>query len=95
MAEAGSDAWREALLASARRLESAWLALEQRALAEEQAWIPSAGSLAAWHPSPWPRRLIAGVAVVFFLYTGLVLGGFLPVPPGGKAVAEWWWSNEP
>jgi hypothetical protein len=95
VAEPGSDAWREALLASARRLESAWLGLEQRALAEEGAWVPSADRLAAWKPSPWPRRSVAAVTILFFLYTGLVLGGFLPVPPGAKGVAEWWWSNEP
>ena len=95
VAEAGSDAWRDALLASARRLEGAWLALEQRALAEEMAWVPVAERLAAWSPSPWPRRIIAAVSILFFLYTGLVLGGFLPVPPVAKPVAEWWWSNEP
>ncbi|HVX87434.1 MAG TPA: hypothetical protein VG940_00800 [Gemmatimonadales bacterium] len=95
VAEEGSEAWREALLSSARRLESAWIALEQRALGEEAAWVPVAERLAAWRPSPWPRRIIATVTVLFFLYAGLVLGGFLPVPPGGKAVAEWWWSNEP
>jgi uncharacterized membrane protein YbhN (UPF0104 family) len=33
--------------------------------------------------------------VVVLVYAGLVLGGFLPVPPGGERVAEWWWSNEP
>lgn len=95
VAEPGSDEWREALLASARRLESAWLGLEQRALAEEAAWVPSAERLEAWKPSPWPRRVLAGVAILFFLYTGLVLGGFLPVPPVAKPIAEWWWANEP
>ena len=95
VAEPGSDAWRDALLASARRLESAWLGLEQRALAEEAAWAPSAERLAVWKPSPWPRRIVAAVIVLVFLYSGLVLGGFLPVPAAGKGIAEWWWENEP
>ena len=95
VAEPGSDDWREALLASARRLESCWLALEQRALAEEEAWRPVALRLEAWHPSPWPRRVAAAVALVVCVYLGLVLGGYLPVPPGGERVAAWWWEREP
>lgn len=95
LAEAGGEAWREALLASARRLENAWLGLEQRALAEEAAWTPVADGLAAWRPSPWPRRIIAGTTLLLFWYAGLVLGGFLPVPELARPVAKWWWSNEP
>ena len=92
-AEAGSEEWRAALLASGRRLEECWLALEQRALAEEAAWQEEAARLAAWRPSPWPRRILAAVVVVVFLYAGLVLGGYLPVPPGAGALTQWWWSH--
>jgi len=94
-AEAGSDDWRTALLASARRLEGCWLALEQRALAEEEAWQGEAASLSSWRPSPWPRRIVATSLMVIFVYAGLVLGGFLPVPPGAGAITRWWWSHGP
>ena len=77
-----------------RRLETAWLAMEQRAVQEEGAWGPEIARLAAWRPSPWPRRIVAGVLLVVFTYVGLVLGGYLPVPPGGEQVAEWWWAND-
>jgi len=92
-AEAGSDEWRAALLASGRRLESCWLTLEQRALAEEMAWQEEGARLAAWRPSPWPRRILAAFFVILFLYVGLVLGGFLPVPPGAAPLTRWWWSQ--
>ena len=92
-AEAGSDEWREALLASARRLEGSWLALEQRALGEEAAWQEEGTRLGAWRPSPWPRRILALLFIVFFVYAGLVLGGFLPVPPGAAPITQWWWSH--
>jgi hypothetical protein len=68
--------------------------MEQRALEEERAWDPEIRRLAEWRPSPWPRRIIAGVVVVACLYAGLVLGGYLPVPPGGERVADWWWEND-
>ena len=92
-AEAGSDEWREALLASARRLEGSWLALEQRALVEEAAWQEEGARLVAWRPSPWPRRILAIFLLVACVYAGLVLGGFLPVPPGAAPITQWWWSH--
>jgi len=92
-AEAGSDEWREALLASARRLEGSWLALEQRALVEEAAWQEEGARLVAWRPSPWPRRILAIFLLVSCVYAGLVLGGFLPVPPGVAPITQWWWSH--
>ncbi len=92
VAEAGSEAWRTALIRSARQLESCWLALEQRGLAEERAWDTEAARLAAWRPSPWPRRAVAAALLAAFCYIGLVFGGFLPVPPGAERVAQWWWS---
>jgi hypothetical protein len=95
IAEAGSEEWRTALLAAARRLEGSWLALEQRALAEEGAWQEEAARLSAWRPSPWPRRIIAASLIIIFVYAGLVLGGFLPVPPGAGAITQWWWSHGP
>jgi hypothetical protein len=92
VAEAGSDEWRAALIRSARQLESCWIALEQRGLAEERAWEEERRRVEGWRPSPWPRRVAAALLIVGFAYVGLVLGGFLPVPPGAEGVAQWWWS---
>jgi hypothetical protein len=94
VAEEGTEGWTEALLASARLLESCWLDLEQRALAEEGAWGGEAARVAAWRPARWPRWLAAGVVALLCIYAGLVLGGYLPVPPGGDAITSWWWAHE-
>lgn len=92
--EAGSAEWREALLAAMRRLEVCWLALEGRAQEEVGAWRGEIDRIAAWRPSPWPRRITATLILSALLYAGLVLGGFLPVPPGAQGVAEWWWAHD-
>jgi len=94
VAEDGTPAWSEALLVSARSLETCWLDLEQRALAEEEAWVGEAARIAAWRPARWPRWIAATLIAALCVYVGLVLGGYLPVPPGGGAVASWWWSHE-
>lgn len=94
VAEEGSAEWTSALLAAARLLESCWLELEQRALAEEEAWAMENARIDAWRPSRWPRRIIAAAIVAVTLYIGLVLGGYVPVPPGAGPVAEWWWRTE-
>lgn len=92
--EAGSDEWREALLAAMRRLEASWLTLEVRAKEEIAAWQGEVTRIADWTPSPWPRRIVAVILLLSCLYAGLVLGGFLPVPPGGRTVAAWWWAHD-
>jgi hypothetical protein len=94
LAEDGSAEWADALLEAMRRLELCWLELEQRALAEELAWGSEGARIAGWRPSPWPRRVAAGAIVLILVYIGLVLGGFLPVPPGAERIASWWWTHE-
>ena len=93
-AEDGTPAWAEALRDAMRRLELCWLELEQRALAEERAWESEAGLIGAWRPARWPRWVAAGIIGLLLLYIGLVLGGFLPVPPGADGIASWWWAHE-
>lgn len=92
--EAGTPEWSDALLASMRRLEQCWLTLERRADEEAEAWHDEAERLAAWRPSPWPRRVIAILLFTILMYAGLVLGGFLPVPAPLRPVAEWWWAHD-
>ena len=89
--EPGSEEWGEALIGAMRLLEGCWLALEQRGQEEVEAWSEEVLRLASWRPSPWPRRVAAAVIVILFLYVGLVLGGFLPVPAVLRPAAEWWW----
>ena len=92
VAESGSEEWGAALIGSMRQLEGCWLDLEQRGQEEVEAWSDEVLRLAAWRPSPWPRRIAATVIVILFVYGGLVLGGFLPVPALLRPAAEWWWQ---
>ena len=46
--------WQEALRCAARRLEAAWLALEDELAREARRWAPEIAALAAWRPPLWP-----------------------------------------
>ena len=94
LAEDGTPEWSAALREAMRRLELCWLELEQRALAEEGAWGSEAVLIAEWRPARWPRWVAAAVVGLLCLYVGLVLGGFLPVPPGAAQLTSWWWAHE-
>jgi hypothetical protein len=94
LAEDGTAEWSTALREVMRRLELSWLELEQRALAEEMAWGSEAALIAEWRPARWPRWVAAAIVGLICIYVGLVLGGFLPVPPGADGLASWWWTHE-
>jgi hypothetical protein len=83
--------WRSALAAAARRLEAAWLALEQAAVAEQQGWQVEVGRVRAWHLPRWPLWLLTALVLAGATYLGLVLGGYVPVPPPLVGFAELWW----
>ena len=73
-------AWQAALAAAARRLEAAWLALEDGLQREWRSWDAEVEDLRRWRRPRWPL-LVAGVALFgIALYLGLLLGGYLPVP---------------
>lgn len=74
-------AWQEALRTAARRLEAAWLALEDELAAEATRWAPELDSLRRWQPSLWPVFLLWTPVAVALLWLGLVLGGYLAAPP--------------
>ena len=85
--------WPDALISAARALESAWLALEESARAEEEAWHPEVARIASWHAARWPRWVAATVIVVLGGYIGLILGGYLPVPAPLAPAAHYWWTR--
>jgi hypothetical protein len=89
---AGAE-WRLALTAAGRRLEAAWLALEQAAVAEQRRWLVDVERVRAWRLPRWPLWLLTAVVLAGAVYLGLVLGGYVPVPPPLAGFAELWWSR--
>jgi hypothetical protein len=85
--------WRDALTAAARRLEGAWLALEAAAAAEQRRWQAEIDRVHAWHRPLWPLWLLTLLVLGAAGYVGLVLGGYLPVPPALEGLAQWWWAR--
>ena len=84
--------WSDALLASARKTETAWRALEAAAAEEWKQWAVVVDRVRAWRR---PRRglwLITAAVLIVALLLGLVLGGYLPVPQWLRPLAEWWWA---
>ena len=93
MPAVGRREWRGGPAAAARRLESAWLALEEAAEREQRHWqaevtrvrdVAPAGVAALAH-----HRVVLGAAG----YLGLLVGGYLPVPAALRGFADWWWAR--
>ena len=91
--QAGQEEWQRALAAAARRLEAAWLALSAGAWAEQDRWKVEIDRARAWRRPAWPLWLISVSVLAAATYLGLVLGGYLPVPPPLRPLAEFWWSR--
>src|SRR5207245_2650468 len=72
--------WQEALRTAARRLEAAWLALEDVVAEEQRRWTPEIDAVAAWRPSLWPLFTVSVPLTLLLLWLGLVLVGYLPAP---------------
>jgi hypothetical protein len=89
----GQEEWQRALAATARRLESSWLALTVAAKREQERWKGEIERVRAWHRSLWPLWLITVVVLAIATYLGLILGGYLPVPGPLRGFAEFWWSR--
>jgi hypothetical protein len=90
---AGVPAWQDALGAAARRLESAWLALESAAREEQQFWAGEIDRVRAWRRPTWPVWLMTALVLAAAVYLGLVLGGYVPVPLPLRGLAAFWWSR--
>jgi hypothetical protein len=89
----GQEEWQVALAATARRLESAWLALLDALGREQSRWQGEIARVRAWRRPRWPLWLISAAVVLVLGYLGLVLGGYLPVPAPLRGLAELWWSR--
>jgi hypothetical protein len=85
--------WQAALTAAARRLESAWLALEDAAFAEQRRWQVEIELVRAWRRPVWPVWVVTLLVLSAATYLGLVLGGILPVPGFLRPLALWWWNR--
>lgn len=77
--------WQEAVRVAARRLEAAWLALEGALADEQERWAPERAAIEAWRPSLWPLVALWVPVAILLVWTGLVVGGYLPAP---RALAQ-------
>lgn len=85
--------WQESLLAVARRMESAWLSLEEALGREWRDWGVEIEELRTWRRPLWPLVAIAAGVLGLAGYFGLVLGGYLPVPNVLRTVVEAVWAR--
>ena len=74
------EAWHDALRAAARRLEDAWLLLEDRVEVEVARWDPVLKQVARWRKPLTPVFIVGAVGLVLAIWLGLTLGGFIPAP---------------
>ena len=92
---AGERVWRDAVLAAARRLETAWLALEATARDEERHWLGEAARVRAWRRPTWPLWLVTALVLALAAYLGLAIGGWLPAVGPVAELGAWWWERMP
>ena len=90
---AGEEEWQRALAAVARRLESAWLALAAGTREEQDRWKAEIDRARGWRRPTRLLWLISALVLAVATYLGLVLGGYLPVPPPLRPLADFWWSR--
>lgn len=89
----GQEEWQRALATTARRLESSWLALTVAARIEQDRWKLEIERVRVWRRPTWPVWAVTLAVLLLVTYLGLVLGGYLPVPPPLRGFAEFWWSR--
>jgi hypothetical protein len=86
------ESWEEALGTVARRLEAAWLALEQTLRREQEAWSGEIERVRGWRRPSWPLWVTAVVILGVASYLGLVVGGYLPAPAWLEPLVAAWWN---
>ena len=84
--------WQAALATTARRLEAAWLALEEALRREWRQWDIEVEEVRRWRRPLWPLLAVAALILGVAGYIGLVLGGYVPVPGPLAATVERVWA---
>ncbi len=74
------DAWQRAQLTAARRLDEAWMLLENGVARELDAWKAVGDDISRWRKSLWPVYLFGAVGASVAVWAGLIWGGFLSTP---------------
>lgn len=74
------ERWQGDLKLAARRLEAAWIALEQAVDKEGERWMGVADRVAAWRKPLWPVYTVGIVAMGVAVWLGLIFGGYLDPP---------------
>lgn len=72
--------WQEVLRTAARRLEAAWLALEDAVEEERVRWAPEVDATSRWRPALWPVFALWVPLAAALIWLGLILGGYVPAP---------------
>ena len=91
--EADDAEWVERVGAVARRVESAWLALDGAAAHELSEWEPEIAAARSWRRPSWPLWVVTLAVLVLATWAGLLLGGYLPVPGPLRPFVEFWWNR--
>jgi hypothetical protein len=78
--------WQDALRAAGRRLEAAWLGLEDAVEREAARWQLVADEVARWKRPLWPVMAVGAAVTAAAAWLGLVLGGYVPAPAWLTAV---------
>ena len=74
------DGWHEALRMAGRRLEEAWLLLEDRVETEIGRWAPTIQQVHRWRKSLTPVLIVGTVLLALAVWLGLAMGGFISAP---------------
>jgi hypothetical protein len=60
---------------------------------EQQRWKDEIERVRSWRRPQWPLWTVTAVVILVLSYLGLLFGGYLPVPPPLRGLAEFWWSR--
>ena len=60
---------------------------------EQERWQAEIEQVRVWRRPQWPLWVVTAIALLALTYLGLVLGGYLAVPPPLEGVAEFWWAR--